>query len=137
MNYYLGIPVGLMYSIDKFTLSAGIKFSYLLNSMNRPESISNDNRQVMALIRYISPENRETINKFDYSFIFGFEIHVLKDLSVFSRLNYSQARIVNSYSYNENPVGDLFIISGLEGPKDKPENNIYFGLGIKYDIAKK
>lgn len=136
--YYVGIPLGFLYSIDKFTISAGVKFSYLVSATDYAGSYSREDQQAMALIKDVTANETGSYNKFDYSFIFGFEFHVLKDFSVFSRFNYAYSSMINSYSYNENPIGDLFIVSGLENNlKDKPDKNIYFGLGIKYDLAKK
>jgi hypothetical protein len=136
--YYVGIPFGFLYSIDKFTISAGVKFSYLISATNYSGSFSSENQQAMALIKDVTSNEAGIYNKFDYSFIFGFEFHVLKDFSIFSRFNYAYSSMINSYSYNENPIGDLFIVTGLENNlREKPDNNIYFGLGIKYDLAKK
>ena len=136
--YYVGIPLGFLYSIDKFTISAGVKFSYLISATDFSGSASPENQRVMASIREVAPEVSESYNKFNYSFIFGFEFHVLKDFSIFSRFNYAYSNIVNSYSYNENEIGDLFIVSGFENNyREKLDKNIYFGLGIKYDLAKK
>ncbi|MBK7094163.1 MAG: hypothetical protein IPH57_03535 [Saprospiraceae bacterium] len=136
--YYVGIPLGFLYSIDKFTISAGVKFSYLVSATDYAGSYSRENQQAMALIKDVTANEAGIYNKFDYSFIFGFEFHVLKDFSIFSRFNYAYSSMINSYSYNENPIGDLFIVTGLENNlRDKPDKNIYFGLGIKYDLAKK
>ncbi|MBK7095136.1 MAG: outer membrane beta-barrel protein [Saprospiraceae bacterium] len=106
--YYVGIPFGFLYSIDKFTISAGVKFSYLISATNYSGSYSSENQQAMALIKDVTSNEVGIYNKFDYSFIFGFEFHVLKDFSIFSRFNYAYSSMINSYSYNENPIGDLF-----------------------------
>ena len=136
--YYVGIPLGVMYSFNKFTLSAGVKFSYLLNNIYDTDHNSYFANNALIDLADNEQYSPRIYNKFDYSLIFGFEFHVVKDFSIFSKFNLAYANIMNSYTYQQNDIGNLFMTSGIDNLyKERMDKNIYFGLGIKYDIKKK
>ncbi|MEZ4906374.1 MAG: hypothetical protein R2771_01730 [Saprospiraceae bacterium] len=139
--YYVGIPLGVMYSFNKFTLSAGVKVSYLLNNIydenQNSDIVRNNNLSSISLSD--NYQNQSIYNKFDYSFILGFQYQVLKNVSVFSKLNLAYYNILNSNYYEQGNLSDYYIASDLNdnSSKEKKDRNIYFGFGVKYDIKKK
>lgn len=137
--YYVGIPVGFLYSISDFTISAGMKFSYLVNTPDILSGIENPEfERIMSDNKLSGDFSNIVYNRFDYSFILGFEFQIFRDFSLISRLNYSHSNLVNSYSYGENEIGNLFMVSGLENNiRDKLGRNMYFGIGVKYDLARR
>lgn len=131
LSYFLGVPVGILYSIDNLSFMTGVKVSYLIhtsnllnNKLDTQNSLENFNEAEICTTRLYE--------KFDYSFIFGIEYRVLKDFSLFSKFNISYNNFTNNYkAYNSLYQASL----GLE--KNKVTNtNLYFGLGIKYDFSK-
>jgi hypothetical protein len=137
--YYVGIPVGVLYSISDFTISAGMKFSYLVNTPGMLSgNINPEFADIIAENDLSTDFSNLAYNRFDYSFILGFEFQIFKDFSLISRLNYSHSNLVNSYSYGENEIGNVFMVSGLENNiRDRIGRNMYFGIGIKYDLARR
>jgi hypothetical protein len=134
--YYLGIPVSLSYKFHKLAFSVGFKVSYLLNEKYPEMPDFGENFAEFSIIVLDNQKYKSENEKFDYSLIFKLEYMVKKDISIFSKFNYSLKDVFSSPEKSKYdpyyPVAQSRNVNLNAKPKD-----YYFGFGIKYDLMTK
>jgi hypothetical protein len=134
--YYLGIPVSLLYRVDKVAFSTGFKVSYLLSEKYPEMPDFGENFAEFRIIAFENPKFKNDREKFDYNLIFKLEYKLKEDISIFSKFNYSIKDVFNSQSKSKYDPYYPVAQSRLAVPNSNSKD-YYFGFGIKYDLINK
>jgi len=129
--YYVDLPVSMYFKMKKFSISLGIKLSYLFTGTN---FTSNKNFYAGRNIVIYSDKaffNSNIYNKFNYSTVISFDYNITNKIILTSGFNYSSIGIIKNPEDQLNVDGEIKQRSKY---KDRYDKNVYLFMGMKYRI---
>lgn len=136
--YYLGIPMSISYSKNKYSLLAGIKISYMFHGTNYIINKGEVGGHNVVILSPTAFYNGNVFNKIDYSFILSFDYYLTNKLALTSKINYAYSGIIKSPEIQIDPRKERFAVArSFDQVRERYDKNVYFGLGLKYVFGKR
>lgn len=136
--YYIGFPMSISYSKNKYSVLAGIKISYMFHGTDYTINKGEVGGHNVVILSPTAFYNGNVYNKIDYSFVFSFDYFLTSKLALTSKINYAYSGIINSPEYQIDPRTERFAVArSLDQIKERYDKNVYFGLGLKYVLGKR
>lgn len=134
--YYIDLPISVRYRVNKYSVSLGMKASYLVSGTNYTANKDFYAGQNFVIYSNKAFYNSRVYNRLNYSLIFSFDYDITNRIKLSTGFNYSSTGLINrpENQLNKNNEFDYRID---EKYKDRYDKNIYFSLGMKCRILSK